>query len=82
MGFLQAVANAFGIPPEHVFRRAGLLSPRLEVDENVEELLHYYEQLSPEERRHIRVTARALAEARAAYQAQEDEASGKAGGES
>jgi transcriptional regulator with XRE-family HTH domain len=66
-GFCKAVANAFGIPPEHVFRRAGLLSPKPETDEDVEELLHYYERLSPQEQRHLLITARALSEARSGY---------------
>jgi transcriptional regulator with XRE-family HTH domain len=70
--FCKAVASAFGIPPEHVFRRAGLLSPKPESDEEVEELLYYYEQLSPQEQRHLLITARALSEARSEYAAQSD----------
>jgi transcriptional regulator with XRE-family HTH domain len=41
----QSIAKAFGIPPETVYRAAGLLPPISERDERIETILHLAEQL-------------------------------------
>ncbi len=41
-----AIARAFKLPPELVFRHAGLLPPKPEVVKGLEELTHLYGQLS------------------------------------
>jgi transcriptional regulator with XRE-family HTH domain len=44
-----AIAFAFGIPPETVFRAAGILPNRPGTDEDFEELKHLFSQMSEEE---------------------------------
>ena len=46
----RAIAKAFGMPPEMVFRQAGLL-PSIEADTSqYEELKHWFSQMSEDER--------------------------------
>ena len=57
--FCNAVARAFGVPPESVFRMAGLLD-EVDIDkQQTEELLHYFKQLSLSERINLIRAARA-----------------------
>ena len=44
------IAQAFELPPEMVFRQAGLLPPATEITEEWEELLYIWKCLSPGER--------------------------------
>ncbi len=46
----RAIAKALGLPPEEVFRAAGLLPPKPETDEQTERLLHLYNQMTDDER--------------------------------
>jgi len=50
---LIAIARAFNLPPEIVFRRAGLLPPKPPDTEYGEELLYLLSQLSPQEQAEI-----------------------------
>lgn len=45
----QAIAKAFGYPPVVVFRAAGLLPERSEVDEETEKMMYLFEQLTEED---------------------------------
>jgi len=60
--FCRAVAGALGYPAEVVFRRAGLLPPRPEVDEEIEQAVYLLAQMTPAARRealaYIRFKAR------------------------
>jgi transcriptional regulator with XRE-family HTH domain len=60
--FCRGVAKALNAPPERVFRLAGLLPHRPERDELVDELLFYYDHMTPESQAHFRLIARAFAE--------------------
>jgi transcriptional regulator with XRE-family HTH domain len=60
--FCRRVAEALGVPPEKVFRLAGLLPDEPEQDEVVEELLFHFQRMTPEAQEHFRRIARALAE--------------------
>jgi len=60
--FCKKVADALKIPPEAVFRKAGLLPARPDGSELIEELLHYFGQLSPEDQERALAIVRALAE--------------------
>ncbi len=52
-GLCESIARALRLPPELVFRKAGLLPPAVPQDEYQEELLHLLQQLPPEERQEI-----------------------------
>lgn len=54
------VARAFSLPPEQVFRRAGILPDKGDVNEDEEEALYLLRQLPPDRRAYIMVTLRAL----------------------
>jgi len=58
------IAKALGLPPEEVFRKAGLLPPAREPVEGTEELVHYFAQIDPDDRARLLVIARALWEAK------------------
>lgn len=58
----QAIARAFGYPPETVFRAAGLLPERAEIDKDTEELLYLYDRLAPESQAQVIDFTRFLAE--------------------
>jgi transcriptional regulator with XRE-family HTH domain len=60
-GLCRSIAQAFGIPPEHVFRRAGLLPSKSQRAEEEEELLHYFDQLSPRDKTRLLALARTFA---------------------
>jgi len=49
--FCRAIARALDYPPEVVFRRAGLLPPKPEADEEIEQAVYLLAQMSPEARR-------------------------------
>ncbi len=46
----EAIARAFKIPPEVVYRHAGLLPPALEPDEKRQELVHLFELMNDNNR--------------------------------
>jgi len=48
-----AIAHALDLPPETVYRAAGLLPPVTPTMEDTEEALHLFAQLSPEERQEM-----------------------------
>ena len=60
--FCRGVAGALNQAPEHVFRLAGLLPRKAERDEVVDEILWYFEQMTPESQAHFRLIARAFVE--------------------
>lgn len=45
----QAIAQAFGYPPDVVFRAAGLLPPQQDMDDETQKMLHLFEQMTPED---------------------------------
>ncbi len=55
---LRAIARALKLPPEEVFRRAGLLPPRPETSPLIEALLSLVAELPPEEQEEILEYAR------------------------
>lgn len=59
-----AIAHALNLPPETVFRAAGLLPPVDEDTEYQEEFFHLLSQLSPQERQEILDLLRFKAERR------------------
>jgi transcriptional regulator with XRE-family HTH domain len=62
--FCRGLARAFAIPLDEVFRRAGLLPTR--GAEGQEELLHYYEGMSSQDRQRLLAIARTFYDAAAA----------------
>ncbi len=54
-----AIARALNLPPEQVFRKAGLLPSKSETTEQAEEALHLFQQLSSEKQRLALKTLRA-----------------------
>lgn len=59
----RAIAEALKVPPEEVFRRAGLLPGERQVDEVAEELLYYLSAMAPDDRRLALAIVRTLFEA-------------------
>ncbi|HOF88610.1 MAG TPA: helix-turn-helix domain-containing protein [Armatimonadota bacterium] len=59
---LRAIARAFQIPSEDVFRRAGLLPHASAMPEGAAELLMYYRSAREEDRRRMLRVVRALYE--------------------
>lgn len=55
----QRIADALEIPEEIIFREAGLLRTKPEMDANIEELLYLYRQLSEADRKRLLQSARA-----------------------
>jgi transcriptional regulator with XRE-family HTH domain len=47
--FIEATSHALRLPPEEVFRRAGLLPPKPVKTEAIEELLHLASDLPPDQ---------------------------------
>jgi len=45
----SAIARAFSLPPEQVFRVAGFLPPAVEIDEDIEQIIHEVEQLNKDD---------------------------------
>lgn len=72
--FCNGVARALGVPPERVFRIAGLLPPVVigQNEEKRQELDSYWVYLSEEERDTITAMARMLYERRVTYQADKE----------
>lgn len=56
-----AIARALNLPPEVVFRKAGLLPTESEYTSEEKEAVHILRELSPERRQYILTTMRALA---------------------
>lgn len=54
----NAIALALEIPPEEVFRKAGLLSPKPESDEKSDEIGYLFKQLTPREQEELIELAR------------------------
>ncbi len=69
------LARALKVPPEHIFRLAGLLPPRI-IGEDHEgqkhELLDYFDALDPDSRNTLVAIAHTLHEQRAEYNAKKD----------
>jgi transcriptional regulator with XRE-family HTH domain len=61
--FCLGVARALNEPPEKIFRLAGLLPRRSGTDEKIDEIVFYFDQMTPQAQEHFRQIARALAEA-------------------
>jgi len=67
------IARALGVPPERVFRKAGILPPHIigdEDDERKGELLDYYESLTDERRDTALALVRTLYERQGPYMAE------------
>ena len=62
--FCEAVARAFNLPREEVFRRAGFLPPAPEETATIAEVVYLMNQLPPEEQERLLITARSWIEAR------------------
>lgn len=58
------IARAMGLPPEEVFRRAGLLPPVRESVEGTRELVYLFENISEDDRQRLLLVARAFWEAK------------------
>ncbi|HEY3376163.1 MAG TPA: helix-turn-helix transcriptional regulator [Armatimonadota bacterium] len=58
----RAIARAFHLPPDEVFRRAGLLPKAPDALAGSEELLQLYRELPPDDRTRLLVIARSLRE--------------------
>ncbi|MHB9133540.1 MAG: helix-turn-helix domain-containing protein [Armatimonadota bacterium] len=58
------IARALHLPPEDVFRHAGLLPRSKATPEGSEELLYYYSNLDKEDQRRVLAMARAVFELR------------------
>ena len=59
----DSIAAGLYLNKREVFRRAGFLPVGSTIDEQKEEILLYFDQMTPQAQRHFRVLARALAEA-------------------
>lgn len=78
--FCLGIARALRIPPERVFRQAGLLPPYIIGDEdekNEHELIDYYRTLTPHNRNTILTLARALHEQQSEYTTKGDKTNGQ-----
>lgn len=56
-----AIAKAFDLPPETVFRAAGLLPPAPEITPVMERALYYLSQLDPEDQERVMLYLEVLA---------------------
>lgn len=56
----QGLARVFGVPPEEVFRRAGLLPPAPDETPTIRELVHLFSQLPAEEQDDVIAIVRTL----------------------
>ena len=61
----RAIARAFHLPVEDVFRHANLLPKSKKLPESAEELLFYYNDLPEDEQKRVLIIVRALYEAQA-----------------
>lgn len=48
-----SIAKAFSLPPEQVFRVAGFLPPAIEVNEEIEQIIHEVEQLPKQDQQEV-----------------------------
>jgi len=62
--FCRSIARALNLPPEGVFRKAGLLPPKPEETAEIDEANYLFSQLSREEQRRLLIMMRALVEER------------------
>ena len=65
-----SIARALSVPPERVFRKAGLLPPTIigdDVEQEKQGLLDHFQYLNQEDRRVISLMAQTLYEKRAEY---------------
>lgn len=74
----ESIAAGLGISKAEVLRRAGRLPGHATKDEQVEELLHYYDQLPPDLQAHFRTMVKALAESTTGGQEAEEDARDRA----
>lgn len=49
----KAIAKALKLPPEQVFRAAGILPPDKKINENIETIIHEVEGLPPQDQAEI-----------------------------
>lgn len=61
---LKAIAHAFGVPPETIFRAAGILPNQPGMDEDFEELKYIFNQMTDEEQEEFLATGRLKLELR------------------
>lgn len=59
----RKIARALHLPPEEVFRRAGLLPSSSKLPDGTDELLYHYSSLTEEDRKRLLTIARSLHEA-------------------
>lgn len=59
--FCRAIARAFRIPPEEVFRRAGILDPLPPTEEELELLRYLFNRMNEEDKVRVLAIARAFA---------------------
>lgn len=50
---IMAIAKALKLPPEQVFRAAGILPPDKKINENIETIIHEVENLPPQDQAEI-----------------------------
>jgi len=48
-----SISKAFKLPPEQVFRAAGLLPPSIEINEDIETIIHEVEKLNKQDQSEI-----------------------------
>lgn len=58
----RKLARVFHLPPEEVFRRAGLLPRASESSEEFERLTHYFRLMKPSDQKRLIMIARTFAE--------------------
>ena len=57
---LQAIARALRLPPETVYREAGVLPAKKNHDKEIEQIVHEFENMNPDERKQALAVIRAL----------------------
>lgn len=70
--FCRGIARAFKLPPEEVFRRAGLLPSEPEESQSERELLHIFRELPEDERERLKAIGRTLLRERFGRRAREE----------
>lgn len=50
---MEAIARALKLPPEHVFRAAGILPPITEINEETEQIIYESSKLNPQDRAEV-----------------------------
>ena len=68
----RGIARALNLPEEYVFRKAGLLSPRRELDERGDRLLYHFDKLTEEDQELAIDMLEMMAEKRGAYSVESD----------